>query len=94
MQPLKNELLRSDDVLFVFYEFETTQVTKFSETVNEHIPILVCVQHFCSACEMQDDIELIASVVVGNAVHFTTIQSAIYYLIFANLDLGAIKSWP
>jgi len=58
MQPLKNELSRSDDVLFVFYNFETTQDTKFSENANEHIPILVCIQHFCSACEMQEDIQI------------------------------------
>jgi len=30
MEPLKNELPRSDDVLFAFYDFETTQYTKFS----------------------------------------------------------------
>jgi len=57
MQPLKNELPRSDDVLFVFYDFETTQDTKFSENANEHIPILACTQHFCTACEMLDDVE-------------------------------------
>ena len=58
MQPLKNELPCSDDTLFVFYDFETTQDTKFSETANEHIPILACAQHFCSVCEMQGDIEI------------------------------------
>jgi len=58
MQPLKNELPRSDDVLFVFYDFETTQDTKFSENATEHIPILVCSQQLCTACEMQDDIEM------------------------------------
>jgi len=52
MQPLENEFPRSDNVLFVFYDFETTQDTKFSENANEHIPILDCIQHFCSACEM------------------------------------------
>jgi hypothetical protein len=57
MQPLKNELPRSDNVLFVFYDFETTQDTKFSENATEHISNLVCVQQFCSVCEMQDDIE-------------------------------------
>jgi len=57
MQPLKKELPRSDDVLFVFYDFETTQDTKFSENATEHIPILVCVQHFCLVCEVQEDIE-------------------------------------
>ena len=58
MQPIKNELRRSDNVLFVFYDFEITQDTKFSENANDHIPLLVCIQHFCSACEMQDDIEI------------------------------------
>ena len=29
IKPLKNELTRSDDVLCVFYDFETTQDTKF-----------------------------------------------------------------
>ena len=57
MQPLKNELPRSDDVLYVFYDFETTQDTKFSENASQHIPILVCIQQFCSICEMQEDIE-------------------------------------
>jgi hypothetical protein len=58
MQPLKNELPRSDNVLFVFYDFETTQHTKVSENGTEHIPNLVCVQQFCSVCEIQDDIDI------------------------------------
>jgi hypothetical protein len=58
MEPLKNELGRSDNVLFVFYDFETTPDTKFSENSTEHIPNLVCVQQFCSLCEMQDDIDI------------------------------------
>jgi DNA polymerase elongation subunit (family B) len=57
MQPLKNEFPRSDNVLFVFYDFETTQDTKFLENATGHIPNLVCKQKFCSVCEMQDDIE-------------------------------------
>jgi desulfoferrodoxin (superoxide reductase-like protein) len=94
MQPLKNELPRSDDVLFVFYDFETTQDTKFSENATQHIPILVCIQQFCSICEMQEDKETDLNVVVGDAIHSMTTRSAIYYIIFANLDLGAIESWP
>jgi len=31
MQPLKNELPSADAVLFVFYDFETTQDTKINE---------------------------------------------------------------
>jgi hypothetical protein len=38
MQLLKNKLPRSD-VLFVFYDFETTEDTKFSENATEHILI-------------------------------------------------------
>jgi hypothetical protein len=58
MQQLKNELPRSDNVFFVFYDFETTQHTKFSENATDHIPNLVCVQQFCSVCEIQDDIDI------------------------------------
>ena len=55
MQPLKNELRSSDDVLFVFYDFDTTQDTKFNESATLLVPILVCLQQFCTACEMQDE---------------------------------------
>jgi len=58
MQPLMNELPRSGDALFVFYDSETTQDTKFSGNATEHIPILVCAQQICTACEMQDNIEM------------------------------------
>jgi len=57
MQPLKNELPSADNVLFVFYDFETTQDTKISETARVHVPILVCLSQFCTACEMPDDYE-------------------------------------
>jgi hypothetical protein len=38
----------------VFYDFETTQDTKFSENATERIPNFVCVLQFCSVCEIQD----------------------------------------
>jgi len=57
MQPLRNEVLSADNVLFVFYDFETSQDTKISETAKLHVRILVCLQQFCTACEMQDDYE-------------------------------------
>jgi len=41
MQPLKTEVPSADNVLFVFYEFETSQDTKISETAKLHVPILV-----------------------------------------------------
>ena len=45
----------ADDVLFVFYDFKTSQDTKIRETAKLHVPILVCLQQFCTACEMQDE---------------------------------------
>ena len=53
MQPLKDALPRSDDVLFVFYDFQTTQEARYSELATLDVPNLVCVQQFCSRCEMQ-----------------------------------------
>ena len=58
MQPLKNEILRSDNVLFVFHDFETTQDTKFSENATEHIPILVCAQQCFTTSEIQNDTDM------------------------------------
>jgi len=57
MQPLKNEVPGADNVLFVFYDFETPQNTKISETAKLHVHILICLQQFCTSCEMQDDYE-------------------------------------
>jgi len=58
MNSLKNELPRNDEVLFVFYDFKKTQDTKFSDKANVYIPMLVYLQQFCTACEMQDDIDV------------------------------------
>jgi len=52
ISPLKHEVPRSDNVLFVFYDFETTQDTKLTESATLHIPNVVCVQQFCAHCEM------------------------------------------
>ena len=48
MQPLKNVLPSSDGVLYVFYDFETTQNTRYSDTAKERVLNLVCIQQFCS----------------------------------------------
>ena len=45
-----NVPVSSEDVLYVFYDFETTQFTKCSVKSNEHVPILVCLQQFSSKC--------------------------------------------
>jgi len=56
MRPLKDELPSdSSKVLYVFYDFETTQITKYSEKATLHVPDLVGVQQFCSQCEDAED---------------------------------------
>ena len=51
MRPLVNELPRSDNVLCVFYDFETTEDTRLTESSTVHIPNLACIQNFCTVCE-------------------------------------------
>jgi hypothetical protein len=55
--PLANKLSRSDNVLFVFYDFETTQDTRITDSATVHVPNLVCLQQFCSRCENEADID-------------------------------------
>ena len=52
MRPLKEALpSASDKVIYVFYDFETTQNTEYTAEAKLHVPNLVCVQHFCASCE-------------------------------------------
>jgi hypothetical protein len=56
MRPLKDVLpANADNVLYIFYDFETTQNKSYSDTAKEHVPNLVCVQQFCARCERIDD---------------------------------------
>ena len=57
MATLKNELPRSVNVLFVFYYFETIQDTKVTDMATLHVPNLICLQQYCSQCEMLPDID-------------------------------------
>lgn len=34
-----------DRILLVFYDFETTQITRYSDTATVHVPKLVCIQN-------------------------------------------------
>jgi len=56
MRPLKNVLPAGDRVLYVFYDIETTQDTRYSETATLHIPNLLCLQQYCSKCEDVEDV--------------------------------------
>jgi len=47
--------LLSYKVLYVFYDFETTQNTEYTDEAKLHVPNLVCVQQFCVRCEEAED---------------------------------------
>ena len=57
MRPLKNAMPAADKMLYVFYDFETTQNTRYSETATLHIPILICLQQYFWKCENVEDVE-------------------------------------
>jgi DNA-directed RNA polymerase subunit M/transcription elongation factor TFIIS len=57
MQPLKNVLPSGDGVMFVFFDFETTQVTQYSDTARLRVPNLVCEQQFSSLCESSSNVD-------------------------------------
>ena len=57
MATIRNELPRSNNVLFDFYDFETTQDTEVSDSATLHFPNLVCLQQFCTQCELSVDID-------------------------------------
>jgi len=46
---------KCDEVLSVFYHFETTQNTSYMDEAKLHVPNTVCVQQFCSRCEDVED---------------------------------------
>jgi len=49
MRPLMYALPNTNDkVLYVFYDFETTQNTQYSDKATLNVPDLVSVQQFCS----------------------------------------------
>jgi hypothetical protein len=56
VRPLKYALPPAGDkVLYVFYDFETTQITGYTDEAKLHVPNLVCLQQFCSRCEDEED---------------------------------------
>jgi len=56
MRPLKGVLpANAYNVLYIFYNFDTTQNKTYTDTAKEHVPNLVCVQQFCAGCEDIED---------------------------------------
>jgi len=44
-------------MLYVFYDIENNQNTRYSDAAMLHIPKLVCVQQFCLRCEDVENVE-------------------------------------
>jgi len=60
MATLKNELPRSGNARFVFYDFETIQDTKVAELASLHVPNLVSLKSFVHnviCCPTEEDCE-------------------------------------
>jgi len=93
MKTLKKELSRSDDVLFVFYDFETTQDKKFSDKANVHIPMTFVYNSSVRLARCKTPSTWIVSAVVGDAILSSRIPYGTCYLISANLDLGVKRPW-
>ena len=77
MRTLSNVLPVSDRILFVFYDFETTQDTENSDSASVHVPNLVSLQ-FCSRCENIQDINIDLNSAVGRNTRFGTRQYGIF----------------
>jgi hypothetical protein len=58
MAPLQNKPWSSYNALFVFYDFETTQGTRYTQSTTRNVTNLVCLQQFCAMCENQPDANL------------------------------------
>jgi len=54
MRPLKNACV---NVLYVFYDFETTQNSEYTDEARLNAPNLVSVQQMCSCYEDVGDVE-------------------------------------
>jgi hypothetical protein len=61
MSPLSDKAPRSDNVLYVFYDFEATQDTTCTDTSYEHVRNLLCIQQFCAECEDEADMDVVCS---------------------------------
>ena len=57
MAPLSDRAPRNDKILLVFYDFETKQNAKCTDTWFERVPNLVWVQKSCAMCKDEADVD-------------------------------------
>ena len=58
MYPLRDKAPSGDRIVYVLYDFETTQNTECTETTFQHVSKLVYVQEFCVLCEDEGDVDV------------------------------------
>ena len=93
ISPLSDRASCSDKVLFVFYDFETTQNTKCSDNSFQHVPNLMCVQQICALCEGDPNVHVDCRR-CGKRKEFLEILSAISFPTFSKPGPGLTGSWP
>jgi hypothetical protein len=88
MQPLKNVLPRSDDVLFVFYHFETTQEARYTDMATQHVPNVVCAQQLFSLRDAAVTCTCTARGAESEHTRSTTTLSVTFSPTYVNLARG------
>ena len=77
-------------VLYVFYDFATTQNTRYSENAKAHVTNVVCVQQFCARCEdVEDDVDCLQWCKRRHSFWDEPVGDLLYYL--CELRLWATK---
>lgn len=94
MYPLSDKAACSEKVLFVFYDFETTQNTECTDTSFKHVPNLVCVQQFCTVCEDVDEVEMDCRRCGKKSAVSVWALSEISFPTFSTPVPGGTESWP
>ena len=73
--------VNADKVQYVFYDFETTQNQRYSDTAKAHVRKLVSVQQFCGSCEdMEGGIDCERCGKWGNSFWHDSVGDLLRYL--------------
>jgi len=94
MRPLKDILpANANKVLYIFYDFEYTQIKTYSGTAKEHEPNLVCVQQFVQIARKSKTVESILNDVVREGNHLEWSCKASVDVSVWTPTLDTIKLW-
>jgi len=82
MRPLKDVLLvNADKVLYVFYDFDTTQNMRYSCKEKAQVPNTDCVLQFCARCEdVEGDLDCLRCDKRQHSFREDTLEDLVTYL--------------